>query len=75
MSTQRYVYFTVRNGAGSIDLTGAVVGESVLDVVNMSDHKDMSEGFEDKISIKGQIQQKSADDLTSKNFGCILFLP
>lgn len=54
------------NGAGSLALTGAVVGDQVLAVTNLTSPADVTADFESVISVAGHIQQSSATDLSAK---------
>lgn len=64
--------FVGRNGAGSITLTGAVVGDRVVAVINNTDGSTASSLFEAAITVGDAIQQSSATDLSAKKFSVIL---
>lgn len=57
---------TGHNGAGSVTLTGAPLGATVISVVNLTTPGDATSSFESTISVAGQIQQSSATDLSAK---------
>lgn len=54
---------TGHNGAGAVTVAGAVVGDKVLSVVDMTaaPAANVSADFESTISVAGQIQQTSTD--------------
>ena len=53
------------NGAGPLTLTGAVVGDTVENVTNLTTPGDVSSSFEATISVAGQIQQTAATNLSA----------
>ena len=53
------------NGAGGITLTGAVVGDTVENVTNITTPGDVTSSFEATISVPGQIQQTAATNLSA----------
>jgi hypothetical protein len=62
-----YQQFQGRNGAGAITVIGAQVGETVSTVTGLiGSTGDQKTLFESVITVKGQIQQISDTDLTSK---------
>jgi hypothetical protein len=61
-----------RNGAGSVPLPGAMVGESVLAVLNISTQASGASSFETTISKAGAIQQTSGSNLSGGEFYFIL---
>lgn len=63
--------FTGRNGAGACTLTGAVVGDAVVGVVNLAGGG-ASASFESAITVADQIQQSSVSDLSAAAFGVLL---
>jgi hypothetical protein len=54
------------NGAGSLALAGAVVGDKVMAVTGLTTPADLSASFESTITVAGHIQQSSASDLSAK---------
>lgn len=65
-----------RNGAGAITLNGAQLGDDVISLVGVySASGSQVTSFETKISIKGQIQQTSASDLSEKLYVVVLKSP
>jgi hypothetical protein len=56
------------NGAGAITVAGAVVGDTVMCVVNLSAPALASSSFEATVSVAGQVQQTSASDLSGSTF-------
>lgn len=53
------------NGAGSLALAGAVVGDNVVNVTNLSAPGDVSADFESTITVAGHIQQTNAANLSA----------
>lgn len=53
------------NGVGPVTLTGAVVGDAVDSVVNLSTPGDVTSSFESTISVAGQIQQTAVTNLSA----------
>jgi hypothetical protein len=51
------------NGAGSLVLTGAVIGDLVTGAVNLTTPGDVKSSFEAVITVAGHIQQSAATDL------------
>jgi hypothetical protein len=63
---RRYRTFQGRSGAGPIDLSGAYIGDSVETLVGVSGvNGDRSADFESIITVNGQIQQESSEDLSN----------
>jgi len=61
----RYREFLGRNGAGSIALSGATIGDKVETLIGISGVSgDQTADFESVISVSGYIQQISMDDLS-----------
>lgn len=54
-----------RNGVGTLALAGAVVGDNVLNVTNLSTPGDVTSSFESTISVAGQIQQTAVTNLSA----------
>lgn len=54
-----------RNGAGSLTLTGARIGDKVVGVVNLSTPGDNAAAFESTITVNDAIQQSSASNLSA----------
>lgn len=54
-----------RNGAGTLALAGAVVGDNVVNVTNISTPGDVTASFESTITVAGQIQQSAATNLSA----------
>ena len=54
-----------RNGAGTLALTGAKIGDVVSGVANLSVAADLKASFETVITVAGQIQQSSATNLSA----------
>lgn len=67
--------FPGRNGAGSITLIGAKIGDLALLVGRQSDALDGNGYFEFTISVNDQIQQTIVADLTGANYEITLFRP
>jgi hypothetical protein len=69
-------YFSVvqagKNGAGALTLTGALIGDKVIAVANLTTPGDLQAGFETTVTVKDQIQQSSASDLSAKQ--CLFIL-
>jgi hypothetical protein len=61
-----------RKGAGAIPLPGAVVGEAVSAVINITTLANAAASFEATISKNGQIMQTSGSDLSGQEFWFIL---
>jgi hypothetical protein len=53
------------NGAGAVTLAGAVVGDTVENVTNITTPGDVTSSFEATISVAGQIQQTAATNLSA----------
>ena len=53
------------NGAGSVTLAGAVVGDTVENVTNITTPGDVTSSFESTISVAGQIQQTGAGNYSA----------
>ena len=65
----RYKEFTGRDGAGSITLPGVYAGDSVSSVTGLVGVTgDQKAAFETVISVDGQIQQVSVNDLSEKMY-------
>lgn len=64
---------TGTNGASSITLAGAKVGDKVFGLLNVTDATDGAASFESVITVAGKIQQIDAADLSTKKF-FVLFL-
>ncbi len=58
--------------AGACTLTGVVAGDVVIGVINLSDSTDAIAGFESVITVDDEIQQTSADDLSTKKFAVLI---
>jgi len=56
------------NGAGAITLTGAVSGDTVESVINLTAPADATASFEATISVAGQIQQTSGSNLSGNSY-------
>ena len=70
-----YCEFQGRSGAGPIDLPLAFLGDKVDTLVGVSGVTgDQSANFESVITVQGQIQQESTDDL-SDNWYRVHFIP
>jgi len=52
--------------AGSLVLAGAVVGDKVMAVTDLTTPLDRTAGFESTITVAGHIQQTTATDLSAK---------
>ena len=61
-----------KNGAGALTLTGALVGDTVVGIANLTTPGDLKSSFEATVSVAGQIQQSSATDLSAKQCFFIL---
>lgn len=53
------------NGAGAVTLAGAVKGDAVESVINLTTPGDITSSFEATISVAGQIQQTAATNLSA----------
>lgn len=60
------------NGAGACTLTGAKVGDKVLNVSNVTDHVTAASSFETFITVADQIQQTAVGDLSLKTIIVLL---
>lgn len=70
---QRYKEFLGSDGAGAITLVGAHAGDSVVSVTGLRGVSgDQSASFETVISVDGQIQQVSTDDLSENVYRAYL---
>lgn len=57
------------NGAGAVTVAGAVVGDTVTAVVNLSTPGAIAtSSFESTVSVAGQVQQTSASNLSGSTF-------
>jgi hypothetical protein len=56
------------DGAGPVTVAGAVVGDNVEMVINLSSPADASADFESTVSVAGQVQQTSASNLSASTF-------
>lgn len=66
-------YIGVGNaGAGHLTLASAKVGDIIVSVSDITDHTDISSGFESKVTVAGQIQQSSATDYSAKTLFILL---
>jgi hypothetical protein len=61
-----------RNGTGGVTLPGAMVGESVIAVLNIATQASAASSFEATISKGGQVQQTSGSNLSTSEFYFIL---
>lgn len=52
--------------AGSLILAGAVIGDKVMAVTDLTTPLDRTAGFESTITVAGHIQQSTATDLSAK---------
>jgi hypothetical protein len=69
----RYQTFAGRNGAGAISLPGAGVGDTVAELIGVIGVSgDQHTAFETVITVKDQIQQLSASDLSAKFYRAYL---
>jgi hypothetical protein len=62
---------TGHNGPGSISLPGAIAGQQVFFVVDVSNYTNVTSDFENTISVNNQIQQTSATDFSSATLNVI----
>ena len=72
------IYSVVQAGratAGALTLTGALVGDQVESIVNLTTPGDLQSSFETVVSVNGQIQQSTATDLSTKQILFILNHP
>jgi hypothetical protein len=60
-----------RNSAGSITLPPVRAGDRVIDVTNVASLGSEASNFETTISVSGQIQQLSANDLSAREYWAI----
>ncbi len=75
LAYRRFEFFGL-TGAGSIALTGALVGDTVLKLVGVAGETgDQHAKFEATISVDDQIQQTSANDLSDYLYVAILKHP
>jgi len=71
----RYREFLGRNGAGMILMSGVAIGDQVETLVGLVGVSgDQTDDFESVISVSGQIQQISTDDL-SENWYRVYLIP
>ncbi len=71
----RYREFMGRSGIGAIVMSGATIGDKVEELIGISGVSgDRSADFESEISVSGQIQQESTEDL-SENWYRVLLIP
>lgn len=56
------------NGAGNVAVAGAVVGDTVVSVTNLSTPADASASFESTVSVAGNVKQTSASNLSGSTF-------
>ena len=60
------------NGAGSITVTGAAVGDKVNAVTNLTTPALATSSFEATVSVANQVQQTSASNLSGSTYQFIL---
>lgn len=60
------------NGAGPCMLTGAAVGQTVFNVLDLTSNTNVTAGFESTISVNGQIQQTSASDYSADSLTVVM---
>lgn len=53
------------NGVGAVTLAGAVIGDTVENVANLTTPGDVTSSFEATISVAGQIQQTAVTNLSA----------
>lgn len=58
--------------AGPVTLTGADVGDKVIQIINLTDAANGAADFESTITVEDQIQQGNAGNLTTKTFSFLL---
>ena len=56
------------NGKGGVTIANAVVGDTVVNVTNLSTPGDASSSFESTVSVAGQVQQSSASNLSGNTY-------
>ena len=71
-NTMNFLAFTGKNGAGACTCTGAVVGDAVIGIVNITDVSTATSSFETTITVVDEIQQSSSSNLSTKKFAVIL---
>ena len=54
------------NGAGPVTVAGAVVGDLVEFVLDLTDATDVTSSFQSVVTVAGQVQQTSATNLSAK---------
>lgn len=64
----KLLVFTGVAAAGACTLTGVNVGDVIVDVINITDYSSANINFEAVITVKDEIQQTVADDLSAKKF-------
>lgn len=64
--------FTGRNGAGACTLTGALVGDKVLGVVDVVNGGSDAASFETTITVVDEIQQTDAGDKSTNKYAVLL---
>lgn len=52
--------FTSLSAAGAVTVAGAVVGDNVISVTNLTTDADVSSSFETTVTVAGQLQQKAS---------------
>jgi hypothetical protein len=60
------------NGAGAVTVAGAVVGDVVIMVTNLTTPGVASASFEATVSVAGQVQQTSASNLSGSTYQFLL---
>lgn len=53
------------NGVGAVAVAGAVVGDNVVGVTNLSAPGDVTASFETTVTVAGQVQQSAVTDLSA----------
>jgi hypothetical protein len=60
------------SGVGAITVAGALVGDAVVMVTNMTTPALATSSFESTVSVAGQVQQTSASNLSASTFSFLL---
>jgi hypothetical protein len=72
------IYSVVQVGratAGGLTLTGALIGDQVEAIANLTTPGDLQSSFETVVTVAGQLQQSTATDLSAKQILFILNHP
>lgn len=68
-------YFAGAAQAGQVSVSGTLVGDKILAVVNLTDSADGAAKFESAVTVKDKIVQSAAEDLSAKKFMALVYRP